>query len=39
MDDADLAQSARDIAGNEAGDHLAMASFWLHSVLALEIPK
>jgi hypothetical protein len=39
MDDADLAQSARYISGREAGDYLAMASLWLQSVLALEIPK
>jgi hypothetical protein len=39
MDDADLAQSARHISGREAGDYLAMASLWLQSVLALEIPK
>ena len=39
MDDAHLARAARYLPGREAGDHLAMASFWLHSVLALEIPK
>jgi len=34
-----LARAARYLPGREAGNHLAMASFWLHSVLALEIPK
>jgi hypothetical protein len=30
---------ARCIPGRKAGDYLAMASLWLQSVLALEIPK
>lgn len=34
-----LALSARCISGRKAGDDLAMASLWVQSVLALEIPK
>jgi hypothetical protein len=39
MDDANLARSARHIPGREAGNYLAMASFQLQSILALEIPQ
>jgi hypothetical protein len=38
MDHADLAKSAGFVSGGEAGDDSSVASLWVQSFLALEIP-